>query len=1013
MTQPLVSSVAFTSLTAVKTQEYEDLIAFYKAFGFKVIRIFNKDAKSTGVDLNGISTDSRNECWLAEHPVAHVDEAGNVVPYQETIEYRHPELNSPLASLNRGVMLKIRLVSRDVHKNQDMPGRIVILTWDLEAIKDVIVHKGYDIIESTDFGVSFYVKDPVGTIVGFTDRASPSASITASGDKQPLETITKDEFFASEANVRDLRQKELTAAVTEVTSAATKKRIAVMTSGGDSQGMCAAVRAVVRAGIYFGCEVFGCYEGYEGLVQGGTLLRPLDWQDVRGWLSMGGTLIGTARCKEFRERSGRLHAAKNMVLRGIDALIVCGGDGSLTGADLFRSEWPSLLEELVSTNELTTDQIAPFKHLTIVGMVGSIDNDMAMTDNTIGAYSSLERICEMVDYIDTTAASHSRAFVVEVMGRHCGWLGVMAGVCCGADFVFVPEQPPSAKTWREDLKKVCLRHRGKGRRKTTVIVAEGALDDELNPITSEEVKDTLTEIGLDTRVTTLGHVQRGGTAVAFDRQLATLQGVEAVKAVLDFTPETPSPMIGIQENRIVRIPLVDAVKQTKAVAAAIDAKDFERAYELRDPVFRETFEDFGSLSTYDDGSHELPEDQRLNVAIVHVGAPTATLNAATRAATLYLLSRGHTPYGVENGFSGLIHHGAIQKLSWIDVVDWHNAGGSFLGTNRSLPSQDIGTVAFYLQKFQIQGLLIIGGFEAYHSLYELKMARDQYPIFNMPMLCLPSTVSNNVPGTEYSLGCDTCLNTLVVYCDAVKQSASASRRRVFVVEVQGGNCGYVASCTGLVTGALAVYVPENTVTLRSVREDLQLLEQSFEDDRGDNLSGKMVVRNEKASQIYTTQLIADILREEADGKFETRTAIPGHVQQGKLPSSMDRCYAARFAIKACQFLEENNSKISRTLDAWENEGYGADEQTGVSRPDAELKFVYQNGAKKEVPDLDNAKLVGIQGTKVVFEDIEYLWNNKTDKQRRTGLDVHWEQFNVVNDILSGRLMLRKDSELKA
>lgn len=232
-----------------------------------------------------------------------------------------------------------------------------------------------------------------------------------------------------------------------------KRRIGMMTSGGDAPGMNGAVRAVVRETISKGCESYCVFEGYEGLVQGGDLLKKMNWSDVRSYLSEGGTLIGTARCMAFYERPGRVTAAKNMILSGIDALIICGGDGSLTGADRFRAEWPSLLKELVDTKQLTAEQTKPYKHLNIVGLVGSIDNDMSGTDATIGAFSALHRICEMVDYIEATAASHSRAFVVEVMGRHCGWLALMTGVATGADFVFIPEKP-RPDNWREEMCKV-------------------------------------------------------------------------------------------------------------------------------------------------------------------------------------------------------------------------------------------------------------------------------------------------------------------------------------------------------------------------------------------------------------------------------------------------------------------------------------------------------------------------------------------------------------------------------
>ena len=229
-----------------------------------------------------------------------------------------------------------------------------------------------------------------------------------------------------------------------------RRRIGVMTSGGDAPGMNGAVRAVVRMALYSDCEAYAVLEGYEGLVNGGDMIHQVSWEDVRGWLSCGGTLIGSARCMTFRERPGLLQAAKNMVLKGIDALVVCGGDGSLTGADVFRGEWPGLLKELVETGELTEQQVEPYRVLNIVGLVGSIDNDMSGTDATIGCYSSLTRICDAVDDVFDTAFSHQRGFVIEVMGRHCGWLALMSAISTGADWVFIPESPPK-DTWEDDM----------------------------------------------------------------------------------------------------------------------------------------------------------------------------------------------------------------------------------------------------------------------------------------------------------------------------------------------------------------------------------------------------------------------------------------------------------------------------------------------------------------------------------------------------------------------------------
>ena len=203
-------------------------------------------------------------------------------------------------------------------------------------------------------------------------------------------------------------------------------KIGVLTSGGDASGMNAAVRAIVRTGLDRGLEVWAVCEGYRGLIEGGDRIRPLRWSDVGGIIHRGGTVIGSARSDEFRTREGRLKAARNMLQLGIDSLVVVGGDGSLTGADVFRGEWPELVEELVARGAVDAAVAARHPRLTVVGLVGSIDNDAAGTDMTIGADTALHRITEAIDAIGSTASSHQRAFIVEVMGRHCGYLALMA-----------------------------------------------------------------------------------------------------------------------------------------------------------------------------------------------------------------------------------------------------------------------------------------------------------------------------------------------------------------------------------------------------------------------------------------------------------------------------------------------------------------------------------------------------------------------------------------------------------
>ena len=756
-----------------------------------------------------------------------------------------------------------------------------------------------------------------------------------------------------------------------------KRRIGVMTSGGDAPGMNGAVRAVVRMSIHMGCEAYAIYEGYEGLVQGGDLIKQMLWDDVRGFLSRGGTLIGTARCMAFMERPGRLKAAKNMILNGIDALVICGGDGSLTGADLFRDEWQGLLKELVSNDELKADDIQPYQHLNIVGLVGSIDNDMSGTDATIGCYSSLERICHAVDDVFDTAASHQRGFVIEVMGRHCGWLALMASIATGADFVFIPEKPPRVG-WEDQMCDIVKIHRQRGKRRTIIIIAEGAHDVNLTKITPNQVKDLLTKrLQLDTRVTILGHTQRGGQACFYDRWLSTLQGVEAVNAVLEATPETASPVITIRENKIERSDLMEAVRLTKSVSKAIERKDFDKAMELRDAEFKEYYNSYMITTSTDHPRLRLPPEKRLRIAIIHVGAPAGGMNPATRAAVAYCLTRGHTPISIHNGFTGLQRHhddkplGAVREVKWIDADPWVNEGGSEIGTNRGLPSGDLKKTAECFELYKFDALFVIGGFEAFTAVSEMRRGRVEYPSFRIPMVVLPATVSNNVPGTEYSLGSDTCLNTLITFCDAIRQSASSSRRRVFVIETQGGRSGYVATMAGLSIGALAVYIPEERVDIHTIARDIGFLRHNFANDKGASRAGKIILRNEKASATYTTQVVADMIAEEAQGRFEAKAAVPGHYQQGGKPSPMDRIRALRMSIKCMQYIEGFTGKSGEEL----------------------------------MQDDRSAAVIGIQGSEVVFSAMggeQGLELVATDWKDRRPKAEFWLGMKDTVDVLSGR-----------
>ncbi|MBI2422490.1 MAG: 6-phosphofructokinase [Candidatus Hydrogenedentes bacterium] len=302
------------------------------------------------------------------------------------------------------------------------------------------------------------------------------------------------------------------------------KRIAVMTSGGDSPGMNAAIRAVVRTGAYHGLKVLGIDRGYHGLIEGH--LKPMGPRDVSGIINRGGTILHTARCAEFLEPEGRAKAAAHLKEHKVDGLIVIGGDGSYRGAQ-------KLFEE---------------HGVPCIGMPGTIDNDIGGTDYTIGFDTAINIAMEAIDRLRDTAASHDRTFFVEVMGRHSGYISMISGIAGGAEEILVPEQPTDVESVIEMLRK----GREAGKRSMIIVVAEGddagdALEISRGVAEKSEFKDT--------RVTVIGHLQRGGSPTAFDRVLASRMGVRAVEALLE---RESGKMVGVSGQHTVLRPLSEA-----------------------------------------------------------------------------------------------------------------------------------------------------------------------------------------------------------------------------------------------------------------------------------------------------------------------------------------------------------------------------------------------------------------------------------------------------------------------
>lgn len=677
------------------------------------------------------------------------------------------------------------------------------------------------------------------------------------------------------------------------------KRIGVLTSGGDAQGMNAAVRSVTRTAIDLGLEVFAIYEGYQGMVEGGSLIRKLTWDSVGGILHKGGTMIGTARSEAFRTREGRKTAALNLLLNEIDGLVIIGGDGSLTGANIFRQEWPELLAELVDAGKITPDVAERHPNMLITGLVGSIDNDFYGSDMTIGADSALHRITEAVDAITSTAASHQRTFVVKVMGRNCGYLALMGALATGADWVLIPEHPPDVDNWEEVMVNRLKAGRKAGRRDTIVIMAEGAHDRKGNYIGSTHVSQVLEEqMGEEVRVTVLGHVQRGGAPSAFDRNLGTLLGHAAVHTLLQSDPATEPQVIGMRGNRIVASPLMECVERTHAVAEAIAAHEYEQAMDLRGSSFKEAFQTLRTMLR--SLPHPpTPGQKRLRLGIIHSGAPSPGMNTAVRAAVRIALDKGHTMLGIRNGFRGLVN-GEVMEMEWMSVNGWAPMGGSELGTNRHVPEgSDFYGIARSIEKYELQGLLLVGGWSGYETAFEMLQQRANFPSFEIPIVCLPATINNNLPGSELSVGADTALNNIVEAVDKIKHSAVALRR-AFVVEVMGRYCGYLALMSGLATGAERVYLHEEGVTLADLQRDVEMLREGF--SHGKRLG--LMIRNEYANKVYTTPFMVALFEEEGGELFDVRQSILGHLQQGGNPSPFDRIQATRLATRCIDYLIE-------------------------------------------------------------------------------------------------------------
>ena len=306
------------------------------------------------------------------------------------------------------------------------------------------------------------------------------------------------------------------------------KKIAILTSGGDAPGMNACIRACVRSAINSGLEVYGVERGYFGLVNNNIF--PMDTHSVCDIVQKGGTILKTARCLEFKFPETRKKAADNLKALGIEGLVVIGGDGSFTGAKFLSDE----------------------NGINVVGIPGTIDNDLAYTDYTLGFDTAVNTVLWAINNLRDTMTSHDRVSLIKVMGRRCGDIAMYAGICGGAEYILVPEIPYDIKAIAEDIK----RSKERGKTSNIIVLAEGAGNE-------TEIKTLVSVLsGADVKVTTLGHIQRGGSPTMADRMLAARFGTRATELLLQ---GKTNRVIGIKNNKIIDLDIAEALSETKQI----------------------------------------------------------------------------------------------------------------------------------------------------------------------------------------------------------------------------------------------------------------------------------------------------------------------------------------------------------------------------------------------------------------------------------------------------------------
>lgn len=540
------------------------------------------------------------------------------------------------------------------------------------------------------------------------------------------------------------------------------KKIAVLTGGGDAPGMNAAVRGVVRAALNRGWEVYGIKDAYLGMVEGGDSILPLDWIDVSWNFKEGGTFLGSARYTaiigDARDaRMLREKALLNLKSLGITGLVVIGGDGSLTGAQSFHK---TLVKDSHINKGLDSMQ------LDIVGIPGSIDNDLPLNSMCIGVDTTLNTIVEAVDRLRDTAESHKRVSIVEVMGRKRGYLAVISGLATGADRIFIREQ----KVTRNDignLLTVLKEGFEHGQRSGIIIRSEGAA------FSTEFLKETVDVLLVpkkDVRETVLGHLQRGGTPTVFERTLAVRMGVKAVDILAEGIGEPV--FLGIDSSVLKTIPL-------SRIIETLNTKSYQ------DELTPNTQRILRLSQSLEDPPAETSKGK--GIAILTDGNNVSGMNMAIRAIGRLAINEGMEVKGIKGGLGGLRRgQESVIGLEWsmLELKGILRRAGTLLGVSGDdAPEKglDFRAVRNDMASLNIDGLIAIGNRITYRVADRL--AREA----GMPTVAIPADINCHMPGTDLVVGMDSSLNDMLIWIDKYAEAAHA-RRMIFILHIKGDYC---------------------------------------------------------------------------------------------------------------------------------------------------------------------------------------------------------------------------------